>query len=662
MLRKATMSCILVWLALSALGFLLFQPATLIYAAGHTWIVTSALDSGNGTLRWCLMNASGGGTIAFDSSVFPSTSPVTIALTSELPHIIQGNLTIDASSAGVILNGSQLPADSVGLFIDSENISITKLQILHFPSWGIRLTTNAVACSISYNTIANNGGGIMVSQSQDNNISGNNVRENDSTGIYLYKSSNNTIYGNNVTANNQIPIHNVQEAGHGIRLVNSIRNSIFGNRIRNNWYGIRLANSANNDISGNYVANNDEGIQLYESSNNNSISGNTFINDGLTVYGSYENVVDDNWVNGKSLVYLEDVSDRIIEDAGQVILVNCSHITVRNSRLSNTTTGVQLLQTKNTEISGNNITANSDVGILLYESSNNNIFGNYIANNDEGIQLYESSNNNSISGNNITANIWDGIQLHESSNNNIFSNNITASNQSSIRLYQSSSNNSIFRNYIANNDEAIQIFWPSVDNAIYHNNFIENVLSTTTYGDFWDVGYPSGGNYWSNYEGADLYSGEGQNETGRDGIGDTRYGQDNYPLMGMFSEFNATSEHHVQTICNSSISDFQYNGTALSFNVTGEDYTEGFCRICTPTTLMNEAFRVFVNGTEILPPPEPLTCSNSTHIFIYFTYSHSKQEVIIIPEFPSLLILPLFMTTTLLAATVYKRKRKDKQA
>ncbi|UCB60511.1 MAG: right-handed parallel beta-helix repeat-containing protein, partial [Candidatus Bathyarchaeota archaeon] len=311
MLRKATMSCILVWLALSALGFLLLQPPTLIYAAGHTWIVTSALDSGNGTLRWCLMNASSGGTIAFDSSVFPPTSPVTIALTSELPHITQGNLTIDASSAGVILNGSLLPSDSVGLSVDSENNTITKLQILHFPSWGMRLTTNAVACSISCNTMANNGGGIMVSQSQDNNISGNNIRENNSTGIRLYESSNNTIYGNNVTANNQPPIHNVQEAGHGIRLVDSIRNSIFGNKIRNNWYGIRLINSTNNDIFGNYIANNDEGIQLFEFSNNNLISGNTLVNTGITVYCSYENVVDDNWVNGKSLVYLEDVSNRI---------------------------------------------------------------------------------------------------------------------------------------------------------------------------------------------------------------------------------------------------------------------------------------------------------------------------------------------------------------
>jgi len=57
--------------------------------------------------------------------------------------------------------------------------------------------------------------------------------------------------------------------------------------------------------------------------------------------------------------------------------------------------------------------------------------------------------------------------------------------------------------------------------------------------------------------------------------------------MGPFSDFNATSRYQVQTVCNSTISDFQFNGTAISFNVCGDNDTSGFCRICIPTTLMN---------------------------------------------------------------------------
>jgi len=92
-------------------------------------------------------------------------------------------------------------------------------------------------------------------------------------------------------------------------------------------------------------------------------------------------------------------------------------------------------------------------------------------------------------------------------------------------------------------------FSSSSKNRIYNNNFINNQ------GDLYDPGwyYPqttpstyflddglSGGNYWSNYKGIDIYSGVYQNETGSDSIGDTPYVfivenetlfTDNYPLM-----------------------------------------------------------------------------------------------------------------------------------
>ena len=195
----------------------------------------------------------------------------------------------------------------------------------------------------------------------------------------------------------------------------------------------------------------------------------------------------------------------------------------------------------------------------------------------------------------------------------------------------------------------------SSNSRFYHNNLIDNtyqVYFESDYANVWDDGYPSGGNYWSDYAGVDL---------DHDGIGDTEHvinenNTDNYPLMGMFSDFKATSEHHVQTICNSTISGFQFNGTAITFDVSGENDNAGFCRICIPKALMNETYRVLVNGTEILPAPLPLPCSNNTHTYLYFTYNHSTQEVIIIPEFPSLIILPLFMIATLLAVIVINKK------
>jgi parallel beta-helix repeat protein len=314
-------------------------------------------------------------------------------------------------------------------------------------------------------------------------------------------------------------------------------------------------------------------------------------------------------VNGKPICYWVNRRDMIVPlDAGYVALVNCTSITIKNLNLTNNVQAVLLASTTNSTITKNNI-----------------------ANNVHGILLCESSSYNTVSENNIAANNYYGVWLL-SSNNSIIGNNITANADIGILLWSSS-------------------------NIIYHNNFVDNRRQVSTFAlNVWDNGYPSGGNFWSDYTGADVKSGPYQNEAGSDGIGDTPYvivgsNRDNYPLTGMFSDFVATSEYHVQTICNSSISDFQFNGTAICFNATGEDDTTGFCRICIPRALMNETYKVFVNGTEV--PCNLLPCSNTTHSYLYFSYDLSTQEVIVIPEFPSFLVLPLFMIATLLAVLTF---------
>ena len=106
---------------------------------GRTLQVTSTADSGPGTLRQALLDAQNGDTITFDPAVFPPNAPETIAITSGLPQISQGYLTIDASDAGVILDGSQLPTDSwiPGLEIVSDGNTIRGLQVIHFTGTGI---------------------------------------------------------------------------------------------------------------------------------------------------------------------------------------------------------------------------------------------------------------------------------------------------------------------------------------------------------------------------------------------------------------------------------------------------------------------------------------------------------------------------------------------
>ncbi len=354
-------------------------------------------------------------------------------------------------------------------------------------------------------------------------------------GIYIL-SNNNTIINNNISSNNC----------DGIELDNSNNNSISDNNISsNNWRGIFLYYSNNNIISNNNISSNKwYGIYL-EDSNENTIRNNKFINDGFLVDNSYGNIVEDNEVNGKPLVYLEGESDEFIDDAGQVILIKCKNITVMNAEIKNTDVGIELWQSDNCLISNNNISSNNhgiylensnknsisenDIssnnryGIYLLYSNNNTIINNNISSNNYGISLWYSnnnsisenniisnnyidlwySNNNSISNNNISSNKWNGIWL-EDSNNNIISDNIICSNKwNGIFLGDSSNNNNILKNNISSNYYGIGLSYSnnnsisendissnnrygiwlgdSNNNIIYLNNFINNTCQVYSY-------------------------------------------------------------------------------------------------------------------------------------------------------------------------------------
>jgi len=154
---------------------------------GRTIVVNSTADSGPGTLRQALSDAENGDTITFDSSVFPPNAPETIAVTTGLPQISQGHLTIDASDAGVILDGSQLPTDSwiPGLEIVSDGNTIRGLQVIQFTGTGI------VAAHGRNNTIGGDRSIGLGPIGQGNLCSGNGF------GIGLWDfASHNTVTGN----------------------------------------------------------------------------------------------------------------------------------------------------------------------------------------------------------------------------------------------------------------------------------------------------------------------------------------------------------------------------------------------------------------------------------------------------------------------------------
>jgi len=128
------------------------KPTPTLPVQGETIIVTSTADSGSGTLRQALLDAESGDTITFDLVVFPPSAPATMYLKANLPPINQSDLTIDASNAGVILDGSNISGKWVhGLEIYSNGNTVRGLQIVNFSGTGIVIGGGA-----QYNTIGGN--------------------------------------------------------------------------------------------------------------------------------------------------------------------------------------------------------------------------------------------------------------------------------------------------------------------------------------------------------------------------------------------------------------------------------------------------------------------------------------------------------------------------
>jgi hypothetical protein len=116
------------------------RPPSVIATNGRNVVITSAADSGPGTLREALESLADGDAITFDPTVFPPAAPATIQVTTVLPHIKHNGIVIDASNAGVVLDGSRLSGlFESGLEIEepSKGNTIRGMQIVNFPSCGI---------------------------------------------------------------------------------------------------------------------------------------------------------------------------------------------------------------------------------------------------------------------------------------------------------------------------------------------------------------------------------------------------------------------------------------------------------------------------------------------------------------------------------------------
>jgi parallel beta-helix repeat protein len=330
---------------------------------------------------------------------------------------------------------------------------------------------NILIDGADFTLIGAEGRGIVLSERKNVTVTNMKIEMEGGYGIYLVDTSKSIISSNIVTGD-----------AYNIYLWRSFNNTIEGNTVINAFRGILIYDSDDNTITGNIVTDGVVGIELHDCANNvfrNNEMRNNRANFEVRSYPTYRVVNDvdtSNTIDGAPIYYWVDEKDRTIpSDAGCVMLVNCTRITVQSLHLSQNGQGILLFSTTNSTLTQNTITGAGGRGIEVVYSSNINIIENTVQNFSSGIHLQESSNN-LIKKNSVIQNDR-GIMTESNSKMNTILENEIASNDYGIS--ESGGNNILSENKITSNDFGISVHSSSntiSDNIISGNNEMGIIL------------------------------------------------------------------------------------------------------------------------------------------------------------------------------------------
>jgi parallel beta-helix repeat protein len=357
-----------------------------------------------------------------------------------------------------------------------------------------------------------------------------------------------------------------------------------------------------------------------------------------------------------------------------ISLGNRNNVTVMNFNMEWSGDGIQMGNTSWITIKNCNFTSNGRAVLATSTTSNFTFTNNYVSGRyrtaSQGPSFGEVYDG-LISGNTLQYCAY-GIVLYGGENVTVKDNLITDCTFGMWPL--GGTNISIFNNTISNNGIGICKTGGSyMTLRIYHNYFINNNEPATAEGGncTWDNGYPSGGTYWSGYVSPDLFSGEYQNITGGDGIGDNPFKiyrttsvWDYYPRMFV-------------SVCNVSQSPpkgsvFSTDAVRVNATITHVNLLEQVILNCTysnSSTTWTTSINMTNLGDDIwngIIPSLPVGTNVTYTIIAQDTAGNSINSKsqgytfdypVVIPEFPTYALLPILFTATLFAALAHRRKR-----
>ncbi|MCW4009904.1 MAG: right-handed parallel beta-helix repeat-containing protein [Candidatus Bathyarchaeota archaeon] len=521
-------------------------------------------------------------------------------------------------AANCVISNNVISNEDAGIQAEScTNISIFENTFTAIGSICIRFAS-VTGGTISENVIENNylSYCIILDRINDILIDGNDI-SNPDNGIILTNSANNTLSNNKLTIN-------INQA---IKIEKSPNTVLVNNEVTDGWRGISISEAPGSLLRNNKITNSTYAFGVF----------------GYNLDDFALDIDTTNTANGKPIYYITNqenfnVNPTTYPKVGYLALINCRNATVQGMTLTNNLYGLLLAHTTDSLITHNTFRENGDTIFMVNQSNSNTVTFNDIQQYSTGIRVYESSDA-TIIGNNLsvgTNSIW----LEHSSGNTIIGNNMTHNSQTLHLL-------------------------DTTNDAIYNNNFISNSISVGNFtANGWNITYPSGGNYWGSFNGADFHMGVSQGQLGSDGIIDEAYIHwDFYPLAAPIQIFDAGTTNgnpvYVELESNSTLSNVEVSANTISFTASGAEGTVGFCRITIPNRVIQDNWE---NNYTVVLNGEPQSFTNwtdSQNTYVYVSYQHPNSNVAVIPEFPVATALAVIAVVTLTAVAAKKRVHRN---
>jgi parallel beta-helix repeat protein len=268
-------------------------------------------------------------------------------------------------------------------------------------------------------------------------------------------------------------------------------------------------------------------------------NGSLTVNETLTIIGEKDVPV---FSGGASGVFMN-------------LLSGASGTIVTGIEISNFAEAILVQNASNCRIYDNIISSITGNGIVLQGSSatGNLVFGNAFQETPTPINLTASANGNTIYGNIISC-------------------------QNTVTLNIGANANSLYDNTVQGSQIIVNMT-STTNNLIYNNNFVATSQITVFMagGNSWNASYPTGGNYWSDYQ--SRYP--GASEIGNSGIWNTPYvidgsNRDYYPLMNPWVPMAGHDVAVLGVVAAKTVIGKGYTGNlTISFANNGV-YTESF--------------------------------------------------------------------------------------